>query len=206
MTVELSEWEQTVLDQLKIKTKRIPKRKLFRIDVLFKSKYSTYVHYISTSIYCTDVEKAFENLVGAFRDSRIIDFDIDSTDEAPPLEEPIMKDDRKVRKVIDDLAKEILEEIQPELPSDVRDKRDKVSLRGSIISIYVRVVKNASTYDFLGTDNPSVAIPLANFLYQKGREIGGASARLSIVRAKRLRINSIARVDSYVVAYLEPLW
>ncbi|HID90407.1 TPA: hypothetical protein EYP44_00420 [Candidatus Bathyarchaeota archaeon] len=155
----------------------------------------------------TDIDRAFKKLVRIFgRTSTIVDFDIDGTCEIPPLPGPELRDVKKVREVVDNLAKKTFMEIRSALPPDIRDKSNRVSLKGSFISVHARAIDDSITYDFSYTEDPLEAVPLAFFLYERAAEINEQSACISITRATKLKVININRINGYASVYIEPSW
>lgn len=65
---------------------------------------------------------------------------------------------------------------------------------------------DATTYDFLGADNPSSAMPLTSFLHKKATEISESQISVSLTKATKLKVTAIDRIKGYAAVYVEPLW
>ncbi|MFQ6084855.1 MAG: hypothetical protein ACE5OY_01085 [Candidatus Bathyarchaeia archaeon] len=149
------------------------------------------------------MERGFKRLLETFReDSKLVDFDIGSQDEIPPMRF-VLNDIEEAQEAIDRLAGEAFEKIRPDLPQDLQ-KKDRVSLSGPFIGVHVRAA-DAIVYDLSWSEDASGAKSLANFLFKKAKKIS-ESPSISIVGATKLTVADVIRSDEYAIARIESSW
>lgn len=206
----LSVLEQDILLQLKTKAKELMKQKVktFSINMLFKSKETAYVNYITVKAYTkiAEIDRTFEKLVETFRgDSGIINFDVETVDKIPPVPISQLSPIKTIEREVNALARDAYDEISKSLSPKFRGKKGQMTLIGPVISIAARVVVDSIIYDLSSEDDIAKAIPLARFMYRKALSIGGSLVKFSISRIMDLKVMKVVQGEDFTEVYVQRL-